>query len=135
MLHDGAVVYRGSGEILEWDEELDPVAHGQVDSVAPHADRLGSSVAGQDDERVNMQVERMIHVGVVDDLPDLDRAALSAEVDAARFEGFAVHEEPHRPTAHLLGKDDSSPFLHPARGSGRDCPLPSRYPTRASHLA
>jgi hypothetical protein len=62
------VIDRGPAEVLEWYEELDPVAHGQVDCVAPHADRLRSSVAGQDNERVNVQVERMVHVGVVEHL-------------------------------------------------------------------
>jgi hypothetical protein len=51
MLDDVAVIDRGAAEVLEGDEELDPVARGQVDGVAPHADRLRSSVAAENDER------------------------------------------------------------------------------------
>jgi hypothetical protein len=86
-----------------------------------HRIRTGSgfSVAGQDYERVDVEVERMIHVGVVDHLPDLDRAKLRVEVDAFVFEGLAVNEEPDWPLAHLLGKDDPSSLVDVVRVVGR----------------
>ena len=71
MLGDVAVEHASPGEVAERDQELDPLAGGEVDRVAPAGLGRRHPVPAPDLERPGVQMEDVVlgvHVG---DLPQL----------------------------------------------------------------
>ncbi len=93
VLDDVAVEDRLAAEIAQRHREADGLPGTQVHHILPGTVRFGNPVAGEHLEGIDVEVEGVVHVALVDDLPEFQVALLGGDVDAAVVERPTVDEE------------------------------------------
>ena len=105
-----------ASEVLERDADGDRLAHGDVDGVAPSGIRSGATAAAEDLERPHVEVEGVIHHGVVRDGPVLGCAEPGRGGDPIRRERLPVDHEFAIAHRHRAEADRSHGISRSGRG-------------------
>ena len=95
MFQQVAMEHSFACKVGKWHQDLHRFLRADIHYILPNGLRLWLAIAGVDLKGIDMEMKRMIHVGVVDQFPQFHSAEFGAYIDAIAIELLPIKREGH----------------------------------------